>query len=113
MGPKAQNFHHLDLREDLIDQPVLDIDSPRICTRQIPDEFLERRRVLKGIFSEDFQENLRFRPKPGGGQLLRVLLRLFREDELPAYQASFFDSLPTGVFIPSRIDSRIPGIDRR
>lgn len=92
---------------------MLDVDAPRVRARQVADQLFERRRILEWILLEDFERRLGFGSEPGCRQLLRVFLRLLREDELPAYQASFFDSLRTGVLSPARMDSRIPGIDSR
>ncbi len=54
-----------------------------------------------------------FGPQPGSSQLLGVLLRLFCEDQLPVHQVNSVEHSSIGVFIPSRIDSRMPGIESR
>src|SRR4051794_28058360 len=113
MSPKPDYFHGLNLRQDLVDQAMLNIDAPGIRSREISDQFLVRRRVLKRVLLEGFEKGLGLRPQPRGRQFLRVLLSLFGEDEPPAYQASFLESLPTGSLRPARIDSRMPGIERR
>lgn len=112
MSPKTNDFDGLDRGKHLIDQAVLNVDPPRASTRQISDQLLVRGRILIRIGSQDFEKSFSFRPQAGGGEFLRVLLRL-GEDEPPAHQASFFDSFLTGVLRPALMDSRIPGIESR
>jgi len=68
---------------------------------------------LQRILAEDFEEF----PGPGsqsrGGELLRVPPGLGGKDEPPAYHFRWDAHLGTGVAIPSRMDSRIPGMESR
>jgi hypothetical protein len=54
--PHPEDLHRSRLWQDLIDEPVLDVDSSRVSTREIADELLEPRRLLPGIRSKDFEE---------------------------------------------------------
>ena len=42
MGPHSEHFDRPVLRDDLIDESVLNIDSPGICPGQVANEFFER-----------------------------------------------------------------------
>ncbi len=53
MSPHAKHFDDPLSFENLIHQPVLDVDAARISTAQIAEGFLERRWFAEGIFSED------------------------------------------------------------
>jgi len=52
MGPHAEYLHDAFVFQNLIDKPVLNIDAAGICAFQIPQEFLERRWLLKRVSSE-------------------------------------------------------------
>jgi hypothetical protein len=52
-------------------------------------------------------------PTTHNSQLLSVFLRLLRIDQLPTHHFNTRSQSSIGVAIPSRIDSRIPGIDSR
>lgn len=99
--------------EDLVDEPVLDVDPARVRAAQVTDELLERRRRAERILFERAEKRLRFGSESGGRQELRVLLRSLRVDEPPAHQSSLSSSESTGVAMPSTIESRMPGIETR
>ena len=96
---------------------MLDVDSSRAGTREIADKLLEPRRLPPGICSENLDEFLGLFAQAAGRKFSGVFLRLPGEDDLPdpgfVYQPGRFDVLESGVRIPFRIDSRIPGIERR
>ena len=96
---------------------MLDIDSSRVGAREIADELLEPRLLLPRIPSENLDEFLGLFAQAAGRKFPGVFLRLLGEDDLPGprlvYQPGRFDVLDRGVRIPFRIDSRIPGIERR
>lgn len=94
---------------------MLDIDSPEERTLQNTHQCFKGRRLLQGILCQQFQERLRLLPQGGcgGGQLLGILLRLLGEQNGPAHQPGSGDNSETSVAIPSRIDSRMPGMDTR
>ena len=117
MGPHSNHLDDARPVEDLIDEPVLNRDPPRKGARQIPHEFLEPRRSLVRVPPEKLQELFRLRTKAGAIQSASVLLSLLREDDPPGrigrYQPGFSEHFEIGVRIPRRIDSLMPGMDRR
>ena len=112
-SPEAEDFHHSEVVEDLVDQPVLDVDPARIGSRQVANQFLKRRRSLIWILCQSGKQEFRFRLKTGSRQLFRILLRLPRKDDPPTHQRSSGVQASTGVVRPLRIDSRIPGIESK
>jgi len=92
---------------------MVDVNPPRIGPGQVAHQLFERRRVLKRVLLQDGQQFLGLGAQPGRRQLLGVLLSLLRVGELPDYQDSFLASFLVGVLSPLRMDSRMPGIDRR
>jgi len=113
VGPHANHFYDPLFLQHLINQAVLNIDSPGIRACQISDELLERGWVLEGLLRKDVKKFFSPWSQAGGGKPLCILLRLPRVDELPAYQDSFLDVFFSGVFRPARIDSRMPGTESR
>ena len=61
--PHAQHFHHTLVRENLIDQSMLDVDPARQGAIKIAHQSLEGRRTLEGIAREDFEQQLDFGPQ--------------------------------------------------
>lgn len=55
MAPKSQDFDDLFSLQHLIDQAMLDIDSPRIGTSKIADKLFESGGRLEWISSENGQ----------------------------------------------------------
>src|ERR1700722_4241218 len=113
MRPHAQDLHRLSGFDDLINQTMLNIDAARVCAGEIADELLVRWRIRKGIACQYLQQRHRPLFQSGGRQFLCIFLGVLGIDERPAHQRSPFESLLTGVFIPSRIDLRMPGMDNR
>ena len=115
--PHPEDLYRSRFWQDLIDEPVLDVDSSRAGAREIANELLVARLLLPGIRSENLDEFLGLFAQAAGRKFPGVFLRLPGEDDLPgprfAYQPGRFDVLEIGVRIPCRIDSRIPGIERR
>ena len=95
----------------------MDVDSSREGAREVTHELFESRRLLPGIRPKDFEEFFGLFAQTAGRKLPCVFLRLFGENDQPgqrfAYQPGRFEVLENGVRIPFRIDSRIPGIERR
>ena len=50
--PQAEHFDDALSIQNLIDDTVLDIDAPRICTRKITDKFFVRRGILVRVCFE-------------------------------------------------------------
>ncbi len=96
---------------------MLDVDPSRVGASKVADEFLESRLLPPGIRSENLEELLGLFAQAAGREFPGVFLRLLGEDDLPGprfvYQPGRFDVLESGVRIPLRIDSRIPGMERR
>jgi len=96
---------------------VLDVDSPRIGTRKITDKLFEPRGPLPWVLPKDFQKLFSFLAQSAGSEFPGAFLRLPGEGHPPGrrffYQPGRFDVFESGVRIPFRIDSRIPGIERR
>jgi hypothetical protein len=80
----------------LIYQPVVDVDTPRISPGKITDKLLVRRPCPERIFAEDAQKSFRLRGK----------------EQLPAYHRGVCLHRASGIFMPSRIDFRMPGTER-
>ncbi len=113
VSPHAKNLDGFGVIQDLVDEPVLDVDTARACAGKIAQEFLVAGRCLVWIASKDVEELLGLRLEPRASQLLRVSPGLCGIDERPVHQSSSVAHLPTGVFSPFRIESRIPGMVAR
>jgi hypothetical protein len=55
MRPHPENFYGLLRDVNLINEPVLNIDTARIGSLQITDQLFVWRWILKWIFGNDFQ----------------------------------------------------------
>ena len=117
MRPHPEDLDRPLFWQDLIDESVLEVDSSREGAREVAHELFESGRLLPGIRPKDFEELFGFFAQTAGRELPRVFLRLPRKDDLPgpgfAYQPGRFEVLESGMRNPFRIDSRIPGIERR
>src|SRR3984885_10641824 len=95
-----------------IDQAVLNIDAAGVCAAQIPEEFLKRRRLLKGIVGEDAEKLFRLRSQTCRTETAGIFLGLLSEDDPPrCHQPGSFSHWFTGVASPSMMDSRMPGTE--
>jgi len=56
----------------LVHEPVLDVDASRTGAREVADEFLERRRRLVGILSDDIEKSFCLALETGCNNLLSV-----------------------------------------
>jgi len=96
---------------------MLDVDTPGAGAGQIADQLFEGWGALPWILPKQLDELLRFVPEPAASDFPGVFLRLGREDDAPGarrfYQPGFSDVFESEVRSPLRMDSRIPGIDRR
>jgi hypothetical protein len=90
MRPHPDHLHGSFLVEDLVHEPMLDVDPARARAREIADELFEGRRRLAGVPREDFEERFDLLSHPG-----------------------FRDVFESCVFRPRRIEARIPGIESR
>ncbi len=63
MRPHAQHFHHSRVGENLIDEPMLNVDPARQGAIEIAHQSLEGRWILEGIAREEFEQPLDFGPQ--------------------------------------------------
>ena len=98
---------------NLIDETVLDVDAARIGARQVSHQFFIGRWILKWISGEKVEQTLGVGFEIRGRDLPGVLLGLPRINDRPTHQPGLVEVLPSGSAMPLRIDSRIPGIERR
>ena len=113
VSPHPKDFHHLLLLEHLVHKTVLDVDPARVGSGEIPEELLASRRRAKGIPFKYLEQTQRAFLQTGAGELLCVALRVLGVDEVVTHQLSSASQRLTGVFSPLRIESAIPGTDRR
>ncbi len=90
MRPHPDDFNGALFLEDLINQPMLDADASGIGAAKISNQFLVRRRILKGILLENSQKNLDRLTQVGTGDMFGVFLGLACEIKLPPYHLSDF-----------------------
>src|SRR5262245_37762984 len=113
MGPHPEDLDRPLRVQHLVDEAMLNVDSPREGALEVADQLFEGRRSLARITADNVQQGLGLLAKPAPRDLPRVLLRLSREYDPPGgggfYQPGFSEVLLSGVFSPFRIDSRIPG----
>ncbi len=98
---------------DLIHETVLNVDATRISARQVTHQFFVGRRILKRIFGDEIEKTLGLRFEIRGRNLPGVLLSLPGVDDRPTHQPGLAEVLLSGTAMPLRIESRIPGIERR
>jgi len=60
MAPHAQDLDNLLLLQDMINQTVLNIDAPRICTSKITYQLFIGRRISERILRKQRKKLLRF-----------------------------------------------------
>ena len=113
MRPKPQNFYYVFFLQNLIHKTMLNIDTPRIRTREISNQFLIRRRILKRIFRDNVEQTFSLEPEIRGRYFFCVFLRLPGVNDNPTHQPGFLAALDSGSAMPLRMESRIPGIDTR
>lgn len=113
MGPHSQYFYYPPGFKNLVNKTVFNINAPRVSAGEIPHEPFVRRRVLEWIGAKNREQAVYTGAKPGGLNLLSVLVSVPRKNELPVYHGGFFEHLARGVFMFLRRDSRMPGVDRR
>lgn len=57
--PHAEDLDDTFLRQDLVHQPVLDVDPSRVGAGQVAHELLEGRRTPEGVIGEQLEQRLR------------------------------------------------------
>ena len=113
VGPQPQHLDRARVVENLVDDAMLNVDPTRAGSGKFSDKSLERRRSLVRVSGENRQYLLGLRTKPGTRKFLCVAFGLPGKDQAPTHQSSLSSHFSTGVFIPFRIDSFIPGIATR
>ena len=114
VSPEPDHFDRALLGMDLVDQAILQIDATRAGSGEVTDEPFKGRRGLKWIGGEDAEQVFSLRLQTCRCQFLCISLSLAGEDDPPAaYQPNSSTQRSRSVSRPSRIDSRIPGIDNR
>src|SRR4051794_3696407 len=113
MSPHTEDLHRVFRFEDLVDEPLLNVNPSRVGTREVTHELFEWRWFLERVCFENVEECFGFRAKSRGSEFLSVLLCLLCENDGPVHQPGSSSQLGRGVSMPSRIDSLIPGIERR
>jgi hypothetical protein len=103
--PHADDFHRPDIVQNLVNRPMLDIDSPRAGAGQVTHRFLVRRRRLTGIFSEKFEQALGLGLETGAADLPGIALRLLGEYQPRGHRFNSSTHWSTGVLSPLRIDA--------
>lgn len=61
--PHAQHLHHALVGQNLIDEPMLDIDPARHGAIEVAHQPFEGRWSLEGIAREEFEQNFDLRPQ--------------------------------------------------
>ena len=113
--PHPQHLHHAYVLHHLIDQPVLDVDASGAGSAQIAHQGFVGRWLLIRISSQQIKQGLGLllQGRRRGGEFAGILLGLFGKQNGPAHQPGSVLSSEASVAIPSRIDSRIPGMANR
>ena len=90
MGPHPQDLHHALLREHLIHETVLDVNSSGVGSGQIADGFFEGGGFWNGSSNRISKMISAFGLSPARASYPGDLLRLLGEDEKVFHQSSFF-----------------------
>jgi hypothetical protein len=72
MAPHPDHFDHGIGFKHLVNQSMLDVDSPRISAAQVTNQLLVRWRILGRLFRQNGEQRLCFRFQPGARQLLCI-----------------------------------------
>lgn len=115
MSPKTQYPNTTPILVYRINKAVFYVYPPGICAFEVSNQFLIRWRILKRIVLQNLEQLDNIIPQPCLFDHLNVLYRLFCKLDFPHHHSiSLALTHSSGsAFIPSIIDSRIPGILRR
>lgn len=113
MCPHPKHLDYVQAVQDLVHEAVLDVDPSGNGARQVAHEPFVGRRSLVRVVTKDLQEALGLGLEAGRLEFLGVFLGLGGEDQSSTHQFSLRLHQPMGVLRPFRIDTRIPGMDRR
>ena len=79
MRPHPDNLHYPIFLENLINETVLNVDSPRVRPFEVTHQFLVWGRISERTLSEDRQERLGLFTQARRRDLSGIFLRLLRE----------------------------------
>lgn len=113
MRPHADDLDDLFVFQNMVHQPMLDVDPAGTSSSEIAHKLLKRWRRLKWVFSHELRQFLCFLLQSSISGLTRIFPSLLGENDSPAHQSSRSEHALMGIFNPSRMDSRIPGIDSK
>jgi len=113
MSPHSDDLYRFDVIQNLIDQTMLYIDAARPCTGKVSNELLVGWRCLIGVFFENAEYPFGLRLQTGSRQFFCISLRVLGKNQPPAHHLSSSSHSSTEVLSPSRIESRMPGMDVR
>lgn len=113
MSPHTEDLDGVGFGEELVDEAVLNVDAARVGAGEVADEFFVGRRILVRVGLQDAQKQLGLGAQAGGLEFSGILARLGGVEDGPGYHGDLLEHLPAGVFIPLRMDCRIPGIESR
>ena len=113
VGPHPNDLNGLDVVQDLVNKPVLDVNPSGAGSSQVSNEFLEWGRGLVWVRFEYFNQVLCLGLKTRTCQFLCITLSLIGVDEFPTHQSRSCLHFSMGVLSPLIIDWRIPGMEVR
>ena len=113
MSPHPDDLHGLYFLQDLVHEAVLNGDAAGKGSGKVSDQLFKGWRGLKRIFRENFEKFFDFLPQACPRNLLCILLSLPGIDNPPLYHPGFSLHFLRGVLSPFRMDSLMPGIDKR
>lgn len=113
MAPHPQYSHSLGLFDYLIDQAMFDIDTARIRSAEISDEFFITGGILKRIRFDNLDQLFCFFSQPSGREVFRIFLRLFAVEDRVLYHSTDSLNSLSGAFIALMIDCAMVGIEVR
>ena len=64
VSPHPEHLHSALFLQDLVHEPMLDVDASRVGAGEVTDQLFKRRQRLEGIFGEDVEQPLGFVAEP-------------------------------------------------
>jgi hypothetical protein len=95
MRPHPDDLHYPFFLENLVNETVLDVDSPRVGPFEVTHQFLVWRRIPERVLAEDRQERLGLFAQARRRDLSGIFPRLFGEKNLPGHDVDL-DPKETG-----------------
>ena len=93
MSPEADDFHDAFLLQDLANEMMPDIYPPRIRPRQISHRFVEGRRGLEWILTDEAKPFLGFRFEAGSREFSGVFPHATCAESSTSYMSAMWGSL--------------------